>query len=109
MLRLVRVRPGNLGLYLELVGLEHVRRAIYRAGPSLAIRYDDRLIADLEAVVGPGNVRVRGSSGATARVDGGDTPAVRPARRPPRRSRRPWRAAATPRPTWHCLELADEV
>ena len=55
----------------KLVGLEHVRRAIYRAGASLAIRYDDRLIADLEAVVGPGNVRLRGQHGATARVDAG--------------------------------------
>ncbi len=78
LLRLVRVRPGNLDLYLELVGLEHVRRAIYRAGPSLAIRYDDRLIVDLEAVVGPGNVRLRGQNGVTARLDGGDSPPARP-------------------------------
>ena len=78
LLRLVRVRPGNLDLYLELVGLEHVRRAIYRAGPSLAIRYDDRLIADLEAVVGPGNVRLRGHNGATARLDPRETSPVRP-------------------------------
>ena len=36
LLRAVRVRPGNLDLYLEIVGLEQVRRAIYRAGASLA-------------------------------------------------------------------------
>ena len=27
LLRLVRVRPGHLDLYLEIIGLEHVRRA----------------------------------------------------------------------------------
>ena len=36
LLRAVRVRPGNLDLYLEIVGLEQVRRAIYRAGSSCA-------------------------------------------------------------------------
>ena len=71
LLRLVRVRPGNLDLYLEVVGLENVRRAVYRAGASLAIRYDERLICDLEAVVGAGNVRLRGQHGATARIDSG--------------------------------------
>ncbi len=74
LLRLVRVRPGNLDLYLELLGLEHVRRAVYQAGASLCVRYDDRLIADLEAVVGTGNVRLRGQHGATARVDAGGSP-----------------------------------
>ncbi len=74
LLRLIRVRPGNLDLYFEIVGLEYVRRAIYRAGASLCVRYDDRLVSDLEAVVGTGNVRVRGQSGATARIDAGDAP-----------------------------------
>jgi DNA polymerase III subunit alpha len=76
LLRLVRVRPGNLDLYLELVGLENVRRAVYRAGASLCVRYDDRLIGDLEGIVGPGNVRLRGQKGATARVDTGNPPIV---------------------------------
>ena len=48
LLRAVRVRPGNLDLYLEIVGLEQVRRAIYKAGASLRIRYDERLVLDLE-------------------------------------------------------------
>ena len=71
LLRAVRVRPGNLDLYLELVGLQQVRRAVYRAGASLRVRYDDRLVPDLEAIVGTGNVRLRGQGGATARVDAG--------------------------------------
>jgi DNA polymerase III subunit alpha len=74
LLRLVRVRPGNLDLYLELVGLENVRRAVYRAGASLCVRYDDRLIGDLEAIVGTGNVRLRGQKGATARIASGNAP-----------------------------------
>ena len=69
LLRFVRVRPGHLDLYLEIVGIEHVRRAIYQAGPSLRIRYDDQLMADLENVVGSGNVRLLGQRGATARLD----------------------------------------
>ena len=35
----------------------------------MRIRYDDRLIPDLEGVVGPGNVRLLGQRGATARVE----------------------------------------
>jgi DNA polymerase-3 subunit alpha len=69
LLRCVRVRPGNLDLYLEIVGLEHVRRAVYKAGASLKIRYDERLLAELENVVGAGNVRLLGQRGATARLD----------------------------------------
>jgi DNA polymerase-3 subunit alpha len=69
LLRRVRVRPGNLDLYLEIVGIETIRRAVYRAGASLRVRYDDQLMADLEAVVGSGNVRLLGPRGATARID----------------------------------------
>ena len=69
LLRLVRVRPGNLDLYLELVGLENVRRAVYRAGASLCVRYDDRLIGDLEADRWNGQCAAARSEGATARVD----------------------------------------
>jgi DNA polymerase-3 subunit alpha len=69
LLRCVRVRPGHLDLYLEVCGIEHVRRAIYKAGASLRIRYDERLMAELEGVVGPGNVRLLGPRGATARVE----------------------------------------
>ncbi len=69
LLRAVRIRPGNLDLYLEIVGLEQVTRAVYKAGASLRIRYDDRLIPELEAAVGPGLVRLLGHRGATARVE----------------------------------------
>ncbi len=38
LLRAIRIHPGNLDLYLEIVGLEQVRRAIYKAGPSLKVQ-----------------------------------------------------------------------
>ncbi len=69
LLRAVRIRPGNLDLYLEIVGLSNLRRAIYRAGAALRIRYDERLITDLENTVGTGHVRLLGHRGATARLD----------------------------------------
>ncbi len=69
LLRAIRVRPGNLDLYLEIFGIENVRRVVYRAGPSLRLRYDERMFADLEQVVGEGNVRLLGQRGATARVE----------------------------------------
>jgi len=78
LLRAVRIRPGNLELYLEIVGLEQVRRAIYKAGASLRVRYDDRLIPDLEHAVGAGQVRLVGQRGATARLDSGSPTTVSP-------------------------------
>jgi DNA polymerase-3 subunit alpha len=69
LLRLVRVRPGNLDLYLEILGLDQCRRAIYKAGASLRIKHDDRLVSDLEGAVGAGNVRLLGQRGATTRVE----------------------------------------
>jgi len=74
LLRFVRVRPGHLDLYLEVLGIENVKRAIYRAGASLRIRYEESLMADLEQVVGPGNVRLLGQKGATVRFEA-STPA----------------------------------
>ncbi len=67
--RLIRSRPGNLDLYLEITGLERVRRAIYKAGASLKFRHDEMLISTLESVVGAGNVRLFGAGGATARAE----------------------------------------
>jgi DNA polymerase-3 subunit alpha len=84
LLRAIRVHPGNVELYLEIMGLEHVRRAVYKAGSPWRVRYDDRLIADLENAVGVGLVRVVGHRGATARIEAGaaaqlagDRPAAR--------------------------------
>ncbi len=74
LLRQVRIRPGNLDLYLEIVGLAGIRRAIYKAGAALKVCHDDRLLSDLEGAVGPGNVRLLGQRGATARVE--STPPV---------------------------------
>jgi DNA polymerase III subunit alpha len=109
LLRLVRVRPGNLDLYLELVGLEQVRRAVYRAGASLAIRYDERLIADLEAVVGAGNVRLRGQRGVTARVDAGATLAGRSRTLSPASAPSATGSEAETESELSLLGLADEV
>ena len=86
LLRAIRVRPGNLDLYLEILGLEQVRRAIYKAGPPWRVRYDDRLIADLENAVGPGLVRLLGHRGATTRIDAGSSTGDAAAPRPPGRS-----------------------
>jgi DNA polymerase III subunit alpha len=76
LLRKIRIRPGNLDVFLEILGLAGVRRAIYRVGPSLKIRYDDQLVADLEATVQAGNVRLVGPRKLTARVE---APAPAPA------------------------------
>ena len=73
LLRAVRIRPGNLDLYLEIVGLEGCA-APSKGGGSLAIRYDERLIADLGSAVGPGDVRLAGQRGATARIEVGKPP-----------------------------------
>jgi DNA polymerase-3 subunit alpha len=78
LLRAVRVRPGNLDLFLEIVGIEHVRRAIFKAGPSLRVRYDESLMAELGATVGSEFVRLLGQRGATARVDGNGASSSRP-------------------------------
>jgi DNA polymerase-3 subunit alpha len=67
--RQVRAHPGNLDVYFEVFGLNGFRRAIYKAGSSCKIRHDDRLVADLEAAVGAGNVRLLGQRGATARLE----------------------------------------
>jgi DNA polymerase-3 subunit alpha len=76
LLRLIRIRPGNLDVYLELLGLVGVKRAIYRAGASLKIRYDQSLVPSLEGAVGSGNVRLLGQRGATARVETAAPPSV---------------------------------
>ena len=64
----MKKREGNLDVYLELVGLEGVRRAIYKAGQGLKIRHDDKLVADFESAVGAGNVRLLGPGGSTTRA-----------------------------------------
>ena len=69
LLRHVRSRPGSLDVYLEILGLAGVRRALYKAGASYKIRHDEKLLSDLEAAVGAGNVRLLGQRGATARVE----------------------------------------
>lgn len=67
--RAVRNHAGNIDLYFEITGVGHVRRALYKAGASMRLRHDDRLLADLEAAVGSGNVRLLGPRGTTARVE----------------------------------------
>ncbi len=87
LLRAVRVHPGNLDLYFEIFGLNQVHRAIYRAGPPLRIRYDDRLVPDLEQAVGHGLVRLMGQRGATARLDESLTTSQSPQQEDPAVSR----------------------
>ena len=65
----VRNFPGNLDLYFEIRGLEKVKRAVYRAGPSLKVRHDDALIVQLEHAVGRANVQLVGQTGLAPRSD----------------------------------------
>jgi DNA polymerase-3 subunit alpha len=67
--RLVRIRPGNLDLYLEVTGVGHVRRAVFRAGAGMRLRHDENLLRELESAVGAGNVRLLGHRGSTARPE----------------------------------------
>jgi DNA polymerase-3 subunit alpha len=66
--RRVCAHPGNLEVYLEILGLAGVRRAIYKAGAVYKIRHDERLVSDLEAAVGQGNVRLLGQRGTTTGI-----------------------------------------
>jgi DNA polymerase-3 subunit alpha len=66
---LIQRRPGPLEVFLEIVGLERVRRVVFKAGAAHRVQHDDRLIADLESIVGLGNVRLLGQRGATTRVE----------------------------------------
>ena len=67
LLRTVRAYPGNLDLYLEVLGLAKVRRAIYKAGANLKIRHDERMLADLETAFGADNIRLIGHRGSAGR------------------------------------------
>ena len=69
LLRMVRAYPGNLDLYLEILGLEKVRRAIYKAGSNLKIRHDERMLADLQTAFGAENIRFVGHRGSAAREE----------------------------------------
>ena len=69
LLRTVRAYPGNLDLYLEVLGLAKVRRAIYKAGANLKIRHDERMLADLETAFGADNVRLIGHRGSAGREE----------------------------------------
>ena len=53
-------RPGNLDVYLEILGLRRVAAGDLQGRRSYKIRHDDRLVSDLEAAVGAGNVRLLG-------------------------------------------------
>jgi len=52
----------------------NVRRVIYRAGASLKVRFDDRMVAEMSQIVGPGNVRLLGARGATSRAEAPEPP-----------------------------------
>jgi DNA polymerase-3 subunit alpha len=63
-LRTIRNHPGGLDFYIEILGLENIRRAVYRAEGSLRVRYHPKLIEDLQRDLGAGNVRLLGKRGA---------------------------------------------
>ena len=67
LLRTIRNYPGNLDLYLEILGLAKVKRAIYKAGANLKIRHDDQLLHEIEATFGTDNVRLIGHRGTAPR------------------------------------------
>ena len=73
LLRMVRAYPGNLDLYLEVLGLEKIRRAIYKAGANLKIRHDERMLADLEIAFGADNIRLIGHRGSAGREESRQT------------------------------------
>ena len=52
-----------------VIGLENIGRVVYRAGSNYRLKHDDRLLSDLESVVGAGNVRLLGRRGVTARIE----------------------------------------
>ena len=64
--RLLGQYQGNLEVYFEVFGLPGAQRAVFRAGASWRVRYDDDLISALEATVGPGNIRLLGPRGIAA-------------------------------------------
>ncbi len=67
LLRTIRNYPGNLDLYLEILGLAQVKRAIYKAGANLKIRHDDQLLHEIELTFGSDNVRLIGHRGTAHR------------------------------------------
>jgi DNA polymerase-3 subunit alpha len=72
--RTVKAYAGNLDLYLEILGLDGVRRAIFKAGPNQKVRHDERMLDDLESTVGCDNVRLLGLGGTASRK-----PSINPA------------------------------
>ena len=77
LLRMIRNYPGNLDLYLEILGLDKVKRAIYKAGANLKFRHDDQMLREIEGAFGPDNVRLIGHRGAAPRETA--RPHLRPA------------------------------
>ena len=67
LLRTIRCYPGNLDLYLEILGLARIKRAIYKAGANLKIRHDDQLLHEIEVAFGSDNVRLIGHRGTAPR------------------------------------------
>jgi DNA polymerase-3 subunit alpha len=84
LLRCVRIHPGGLDLYLEILGLEQIRRAVYRAGASLRVHYDEQLLSDLAAAIGRGNICMLNQRGVAMPLDAGAVaPSATPRRPPP--------------------------
>ena len=65
---------GDFDLYLEILGLARVRRAIYKVGANLRVRHDDRMLADLETTFGLENIRLIGHRGTAGRDEARNRP-----------------------------------
>ena len=81
LLRTIRHYPGNLDLYLEILGLAQIKRAIYKAGANLKIRHDDQLLHEIESTFGTENVRLIGHRGSAPRES--SRPHLKPPATPP--------------------------
>ena len=57
--------PGGLEVYFEMIGFGGIDRAIYKAGPTIKVKYDAALIARLRQLLGTESVRVLGPGGIT--------------------------------------------
>ena len=57
--------PGSLEIYFEMLQFGGTNRAIYKAGPSIKVKYDAALIARLRQLLGAESVRVLGPGGIT--------------------------------------------
>ncbi len=57
--------PGSLEIYFEMLQFGGANRVIYKAGPTIKVKYDAALISRLRQLLGTDSVRVLGPGGIT--------------------------------------------